>query len=439
MGNPRIYIAAALFYPLVGGVQRQVLEQARSLRKSGYQATILTLRYEKAWPRYEVMQGVPVIRVAGSVLGGREKLPRVLQKLCYLMALIIMGYMLWKHRQRYDILHVYQLSILALPTALACLLTGKPMIISVRNADSGRRKKSKKVSLIAGPLDASATWLHVVEPRPEGTDLEGLARFGGKPVVLLVRFLLQYIDAVVVVLSTRMIIYLNENDFHLPNVQLIPNGVDTTRFTPITGEPTIYGQAQTVTCISRLCYQKGIDILLQAWNIVHRQAPQARLILVGDGPLRPQFEQMAQALGITDSVEFAGMQNDVPAQLRRSGMCALSSRWEGMPNAILEAMAYGLPCIATRVSGSEDIIQHGLNGLLVEPEDYQGMAQALLTLLCDPLLAHEYGRAAREAIEKHYSLESIIDRYIVLYQRMANSPRKIAKDTSSSKINHLSS
>ena len=110
-----------------------------------------------------------------------------------------------------------------------------------------------------------------------------------------------------------------------------------------------------------------------------------------------------------------------------------------MPNALLEAAACGLASVATSVSGSEDIIQHGLNGLLVEPEDYQGMAQALLTLLCDPLLAHEYGRAAREAIEKHYSLESIIDRYIVLYQRMANSPRKIAKDTSSSKINHLSS
>ena len=438
MSNPRIYIAAALFYPLVGGVQRQVLEQARSLRKRGYQATILTLRYEKTWPPCEIVEEVPVFRVAGSVLGGREKLPRALQKLCYLMALIIMGYTIWKHRQHYDILHVYQLNLLALLTALACLFTGKPMLIGVRCADAGRSVGSKMVSLIAGPLDASTTWLHVEGPRREGADLAALEKIG-KPVVTFTRSLLQHVDAVVVVLSTRMIKYLDEHDFHLSNVQLIPNGVDITRFPPIAGEPTLDERAQTVTCIARLCYQKGIDILLQAWHIVHPQAPQARLILVGDGPLQPQFEQMAQALGIKDSVEFAGMQDDVAAQLRRSGMSVLPSRWEGMPNSLLEAMASGLPCIATRVSGSEDIIQHGENGLLVEPEDYQGMAQALITLLHDPLAASAYGRAARETIEKYYSLESMIDRYIELYQSMANYHRKTAGDKSSAKVHHLSS
>jgi glycosyltransferase involved in cell wall biosynthesis len=438
MSNPRIYIAAALFYPWVGGVQKQVLEQARSLRKRGYQATILTLRYEKTWPRSEIVEEVPVIRCAGSVLGGREKLPRALQKLCYLLALIILGYTIWKQRRRYDILHVYQLNLLALPTAFACLFTGKPMLIGVRCADAGWSAGSKTVSLIAGPLDGSAAFLQVEGQRREAADLAALERIG-KPVVTCTRALLQYIDAVVVVLSTRMISYLDEHDFHLSNVQLIPNGVDITRFPPIADEPTPDERAQTVTCIARLCYQKGIDILLQAWNIVHQQAPQARLILVGDGPLRPQFEQMAQALGIMDSVEFAGMRDDVAAQLRRSGLSVLPSRWEGMPNSLLEAMASGLACIATRVSGSEDMIQHGANGLLVEPEDYQGMAQALVTLIHDPPLAHAYGRAARETIEKHYLLETMIDRYIELYQGMAHDHRKAAEDTSSSHIRQLSS
>src|SRR5437588_3423464 len=90
-----------------------------------------------------------------------------------------------------------------------------------------------------------------------------------------------------------------------------------------------------------------------------------------------------------------------------------------MPDAVLEAMACGLACVAARVSGSEDIIQHGVNGLLVEPGDYQSMAQALLTLLVDPVLAEKYGQAARATIEKHYSFERIMDRYIELYQIIA--------------------
>jgi glycosyltransferase involved in cell wall biosynthesis len=153
---------------------------------------------------------------------------------------------------------------------------------------------------------------------------------------------------------------------------------------------------------------------------VHEQIIQARLIIVGNGDIQIQLERMAKALGITDSVEFAGLQSDIPAQLHRGGLAVLSSRTEGMPNALLEAMACGLPCVATRVSGSEDIIQHGVNGLLVESEDYQGMAQALLTLLSDPVLAQKYGQAARATIEKHYSLEHVTDKYVELYQNMLN-------------------
>ena len=100
-----------------------------------------------------------------------------------------------------------------------------------------------------------------------------------------------------------------------------------------------------------------------------------------------------------------------------------------MPNAILEAMACGLPCVATRVSGSEDLIQHGENGLLVDVYDYPAMAQAILTLLRDPERVHMYGLAARERIEQAYSLEHITDRYVALYQhifqsRIMNSQRK---------------
>ncbi len=445
MPNPRIYIVTATFLPSVGGAEKQAFAQSRSLRERGYETTIVTFRRKRTWPRHELIEGVPVIRVAGMLLEGREKLPRPLQKLAYLLAMLVMGWTLWRQRQRYDILHVYKLGLLTLPAALVCRLTGKRMLVAVRSADSAKATSShNKTSLLAGPLDATAPWLQVDEALQatglvkSSSDLEVLAGMG-KPVVRFLSSLLHNTHAIVVVLSSRMKNSLAEHGFNLPDVQLIPNGADIIRFKPGDLDSSSDGREQVVVCVSGLRYEKGIDVLLQAWHLVHQQAPQARLIIVGDGGLQFQLESMAKALGIANSVEFTGLQTDVPTQLHRGGLAVLPSRWEGMPNALLEAMACGLPCVATRVSGSEDIIQHGVNGLLVESEDYQGMAQALLTLLRDPVLTRKYGQAAREMIERHFSLECIMDRYVELYQRITDGRWQVAEDMPTSKTYHLSS
>jgi glycosyltransferase involved in cell wall biosynthesis len=179
-----------------------------------------------------------------------------------------------------------------------------------------------------------------------------------------------------------------------------------------------------VLFVGRLAYQKGVDVLLHAWRIVREHLPeseQPRLAIVGMGPRQAQLEQLAATLDIVDSVEFAGLQRDVVAWLSRSDVLVLPSRWEGMPNAVLEAMASGLPCIATRVSGSEDIIQHGANGLLVAPDDPEELAGALLSLLRDPALGLQYGRAARATAEEYYSLGHILDVYLALYQSLCGA------------------
>jgi len=418
VNSPRIYIAIETFHPIPGGAETQALAQGRILRERGYVTTIITLRFDLVWLPCEVMEGVPVIRVAGTVLGGRERLPRFLQKLLYLISILVMGWTLWQHRRRYDILYVYQIGLLSLPAALVSRLTNKPLVISLRSAGSGKAASSySKAALVAGPLDATASWLQVNGKTRVGGDLAALERLG-KPVVRFARALLHRAHAVIVILSSSMKSYLAVHDFILPDIQLIPNGVDIIRFNPTNADTFIGERSQIVICISRLNYEKGIDVLLQAWRLVHEQIVKARLIIVGNGDIQIQLEHMAKALDITDSVEFAGLQSDIPAQFHRGGLAVLPSRTEGMPNALLEAMACGLPCVATRVSGSEDIIQHGVNGLLVESEDYQAMAQALLTLLSDPALAQKYGQAARATIENHYSLEHVTDMYTVLYQKM---------------------
>ena len=425
--KPRIYVVMGTFYPIVGGAEKQAFTQSRALREKGYAATVVTFRHDNAWSPREVMDGVPVIRVAGTLLAGRGRLPQPLQKALYLVALAVMGWTLWRHRRYYDVLHVQQLNLLALPIALVCRLTGKPVVIVVQSTGLDKAVGSKHTSLVAGPLDATALWLQVPDGNRTGSDLEDLARIG-KPGVRFTRALLLRIHAVIVILSARMKDYLAGHDFYLPGTQLIPNGVDITCFQPAHTDTSLTRQSQVVLCLARLSYQKGIDVLLQAWRLVHEQVPRARLIIVGTGPLQSQLERMARELEVANWVEFAGLQNDAVAQLHRGSISVLPSRYEGMSHAILEAMACGLPCIATRVSGSEDLIQHGVNGLLVECEDYQGLAQALICLLDDSELARKYGEAARATVEKHYSLEHIVDTYIELYHRVSEAKWPTADD-----------
>ena len=388
--------------------------QGRSLCARGFQATIITFHHNISWPAREKIEGVPIIRIGGKLLQNRKQFPRPCQKLLYLLALLFMGWSLWQRRQRFDILHIYHLNLMALPAAFACWLAHKPMIAAIRSTGSG---VSSHQSLLAGSLDPNLPFLRVPGRIKTDNDLEDLERLG-KPVVHLTHALLLRIRAVIVVLSSRMKDYPATHNFPLPDVQLIPNGVDITRFHPQVEPLPTEQKAWTVVCVARLNYEKGIDVLLHAWYLVHKEAPQAHLLIVGDGPLLSQLQSMAQALGITQSITFAGTQHNIPAQLHRASIAVLPSRSEGMPNAILEAMACGIPCVATRVSGSEDLIQHDKNGLLVEVYDYQAMAQAILTLLRDPRRTRVCGQAARVRIEQAYSLEHITDMYVALYQRL---------------------
>ncbi len=418
VNNPRLYIAISTFFPLVGGAETQTLAQSQRLQEQGYPVKIVTFRHQAAWLAQETIQDVPVIRTAGLLLGKRERLPRSLQRLCYFLAMLVMSWTIWHHRRQFDVLQVCQFSILVAPLALACRLAGKPIIIVVISTGSDQTAKTRKVArLIAGPINPTTPWLQVDTHTWIEGDLYGFKR-AGEVVARYTRFLLEQIEAVVVVLSTRMQDDVSAHHLGQREIRLIPNGVDTLRFQPALQSRYNKRCIQTVICISQLRYEKGIDVLLQAWHLVHRQLPEARLIIVGNGPLQAQLERLAEALDIIESVEFSGLRNDVPAQLHRGSIAVLPSRWEGMPNALLESMASGLACVATRVSGSEDLLQDGINGRLVASENYQALADALLALLQDPALIQQYGQAARLTIEQSYSLEHSLHRYMALYHSM---------------------
>lgn len=423
MNNLRVYVVTDTFHPIVGGIEKHAFEHSRGLRERGYEATIITFRYDKSWSAYEEIEGVPVFRVAGVLLGNRKKLPRLLQKALYLMALVVMSGKLWQQRHSYDILHAYQLTLIALPTALTCWLTGKPMVAVLSCADAGRSTPIRNnAAQLADSLVPAVSELRVGGRVSCEGDLYGLERLG-KPIVRFTHTLLLHINVGVIIISSYMKSYLADHKFMFPDTLLIPNGVDIEHFTPAYVDVPFVKRAHVVVCVARLAFQKGIDVLLHAWHLVQEQFPQARLIIVGTGPLRSQLEDLAQELGLTESVEFAGVQHDMPMQFKRAEVSILPSRWEGMPIALLEAMACGLACVATRVSGSEDIITSGVDGLLVEPEDYQDMAQALLTLLRDSDLAQKYGRAARRTVEQRYAFEHTTDCYINFYHKVVEQRR----------------
>jgi glycosyltransferase involved in cell wall biosynthesis len=356
------------------------------------------------------------VRIAGTLLDGRARYPRALQQILYLCALLVLIWTLWRDRHRYDILHVYQFSSIALPTALACRLTGKPMLISLRSTgqEKPRTGRSATTSLLAGPLDPATPCLQVNGLTWIDGDMESLIHMG-KPAVWLTRSLLTTNHAHIIILSSRMKQYLSHKNFLLPYTHFIPNGVDMKIYYPLQSQQTAKKREHTVICVSRLRYEKGIDVLLQAWRLVQQQDSLAQLIIVGGGPLRQQLLSMADALGITGNIEFAGIHNDVVGQLRRAGLAVLPSRWEGMPNALLEAMACGLPCVATRVSGSEDIIQSEINGLLVEPEQPALLAHALRRIVTDRALALRLGQEARDTIVTRYRIETVAERCLHLY------------------------
>ncbi len=154
--------------------------------------------------------------------------------------------------------------------------------------------------------------------------------------------------------------------------------------------------APVVACIALLYEQKAHHVLLNAWVDVVDRFPGAVLLLAGDGPLRSSLEAQVARLGIADKVRFLGMVTDVGKVYALARFVVLSSAWEGMPLTLLEACAYGLPAVATRVSGIPEVVRHEQTGLLVEPGDPTSLGRAIIRLLENDSLCRQLGAAAAE-------------------------------------------
>jgi glycosyltransferase involved in cell wall biosynthesis len=197
----------------------------------------------------------------------------------------------------------------------------------------------------------------------------------------------------------------------------IPNGVDIARFTPA-GPIRSDSPARTVLFLGRLDAQKGVDTLLSAWGEAAPHLPGTTLAIGGEGPQAAALRAAATRPGLAGNVRFLGAVPDPEAHLRTAAAFVLPSWHEGLPNALLEAMATGLPCVATAIGGTTDVATDESDALLVPPGDGAALAKALLRILTDADLAGRLGAAARRRVVGDFSLEAMVVRYEQLYQEM---------------------
>lgn len=187
------------------------------------------------------------------------------------------------------------------------------------------------------------------------------------------------------------------------SVPVVPNGVDAERNRPSAAVPkSSAAGTPRLLIVGRLVHQKGIDILLRALATLPRDA--FELEVVGDGPDRAALKDLANRLGVADRVRFAGWveRDRIAEHYRAADAFVFPSRLEGMPNVVLEAMAFALPVIATDVPGNRDVVVHGSTGLLVESENVDQLAAALRQILSQPSLRQQMGAAARaRVLERH--------------------------------------
>ena len=373
MPLPSILMVISHFHPFLGGAEQQALFLSEQLIQKGYAVAVLTRSFPDL-PSFEIIRGISVYRHIRTINRGK------LFGLTYMLSVL---WFLFRRRNSYDIIHCH---LLGFHSAVAVLF---------------KWLFKKKTCSLVGATGVISDFSQIKN-------------------VFLGELLLRLIAR-----SDRLIVLCSQSrqealDEGIASAQLveIPNGVDTGYFMP---GSAIREKGNRIIFIGRLDYLKGVDILLQALRtLIDAQIP-AQLDILGDGPDRDKLTHLSVTLGLRDSIIFHGTVNGVAPYLQQASLFVLPSLSEGMPNVVLEAMACGLPVIATRVGGIVDIIENGKNGLLVDAQHPGQLYEAMKQVLTNKELAQRLGIAARKTIEERFSLPVIVNCYTTLYQEMMAS------------------
>ena len=371
--RPRVLMIISLFPPFLGGAERQALTLATHLVKRGIKVSILTRSFPHL-PLYECIDGVEVYRKIKTIDW------KMLFGITYLLSVLVF---LLRYRGEFDIIHCHVVGFHAVVAVFFKYLFGKKVIVKMSSSgDTSDLKILKKVKL------------------------------GG----LFLRWV-RHVDAIVS-LCKRASEEIVHQGFSQAILVEIPNGVDLSQFSVRPAQRR--EGVPHLTYIGRLDKYKGVTFLLKGFKELLSRAGAVRLTIVGDGPDEFLLKAMAREIDIDERVTFRGRQEEVLSEYHRTTIFVLPSLSEGMSNVLLEAMACGLPVVATSVGGNSDIITDRHNGLLVPPGDALTLSTALLELLENDDFAQRLGEAARKTVELNYAMERIVERYLALYSRLGS-------------------
>jgi len=353
-------IATAIFLGSFepGGTERQMIELVRRLDRARWAVHIACFRAQGAWfPR----AAEAAASVAEFPIGGFGRRDTLVQAWAFAR---------WCRQQRIAIVHTTELysNIFALPAA-GC--AGVP----VRIANRREINPDKTVGHIALQR-AAYSFAHAVVANSRAA--ADRLRFERVP--------------------TR-------------KVAVIPNGLDVEAWP--SGMPP--RAPRRVVCVANLRPEKGQDVLIDAAAHVLRRFPDAQFELVGDGPERRRLQTRAEDRGVAGAFTFLGHREDVADRLAASHLFVLPSRSDAFPNGVLEAMAAGLPIVATSVGGIVELIDDRRTGLLTPAGDAVALADRLCTLMADSAFAGRLGRAARGVAESRYSFGRMVNAFESLY------------------------
>jgi glycosyltransferase involved in cell wall biosynthesis len=375
-------MAISQFHPVPGGAENQALALARRLVREGCQVTIVT-QHRKGLPASERLGGVRVDRrIRALPFGPFFGLTYVASLALYLL---LRG---WRH----DVLHAHQLYLDAAILSLFALVSGKPCLAKV--ACSG-----------------------------EDGDVRRLDRLKGS--ALLWRAI-RRMDRVVA-LTEEMRRELLASGFRPEQIVVIPNGVDAERFLPPRDRAAARARlrlegevgerrAKIVIFLGRLTRQKDWRTLLQALMLLQGGPVRTELLVLGEGPERQDLLNERHDLGLERSVRVLGSVSDPLPYYHAADAFVLPTRSEGLSNSLLEAMATGLPCVATRLEANAEVVDDGADGILVKGNDPGALAGALRRVLADPGTARRLGDAARSKALTHFALDGVAARYLALYR-----------------------
>jgi sugar transferase (PEP-CTERM/EpsH1 system associated) len=202
-------------------------------------------------------------------------------------------------------------------------------------------------------------------------------------------------------------------------IQRIYNGVNTDRFAPRADGIARPDGAFVIGTVGRMQTVKCQPALAQAFvrltKMINPSTHPVRLVMVGDGPLRAEVERVVAEAGVAQWVELRGVRDNVPDEMRNMDLFVLPSIAEGISNTILEAMACGLPVVATNVGGNAELVTDGLSGRIVPHSDPEAMAQALHAYVTNPDRAREHGRAGRQRVLRDFSMDRMVSAYTGVY------------------------